>query len=105
MPDTFYSGHLNGAPSRKRPCTRTAVAAADYYDGHTSVEVESEPHIHAQKVHALLASIDAIDDTPQTFGEKEKREITAWLLHMARRESEAMMRSFAEESVQRQSNG
>lgn len=101
MPDTYYSGEPNSAPNREK-----ADPASNHFDGHVSIEVEGDPHVHAQKLHALIAGLDAVHEADGgEFGTKEQSEIMGWLIYMIRNESAAMMRSFAEEHARRSSNG
>ena len=97
MPDTYYSGDPNGTPRRNN-----IDLASKYFDGHVSIEVEGDPHVHAQKLHALIAGLDAVHEAGEgEFGAKEQSEIMGWLIYMIRNESAAMMRSFAEATVRR----
>ncbi len=95
MPDTLYSGDLAGLPAHSQSCADEVPSPSKYFDGHVTVPVDSEPHIHAQKLHALLAGLDAVHESDEEFGKKEKSEIICWLLYMATNESAAMMQSFA----------
>ncbi len=55
-------------------------------DPHTGREIEA-PEVHAGKLHALLAGLDCLHDTPLVFEEGDKSDIRGWLIHMAREES------------------
>jgi hypothetical protein len=104
MPDTYYSGDDNGSSSRP-PVSEVSVSSK-YFDGHVTIEVDTDPHVHAQKLHALIAGLDAVHESDKgEFGTKEQSEIMGWLIYMARNESAAMMKSFAEELSQTLPNG
>lgn len=57
-----------------------------------------EPEFHAGKIHALLAALVCIDDTPQQFEPEDKDDIRTWLVHMARNESYALQKALEIES-------
>ena len=59
---------------------------ADRRDPQTGRLIE-EPDVHAGKLHALLAGLDCLHDTPLVFEENDKSQIRGWLIHMAREES------------------
>jgi hypothetical protein len=60
--------------------------SAERRDPQTGRSIE-EPDVHAGKLHALLAGLDCLHDTPQVFAARDKLQICAWLIHMAREES------------------
>ncbi len=60
--------------------------AAEIRDPHTGRQIEM-PDVHAGKLHALLAGLDCLHDTPLVFEEGDKSDIRGWLIHMAREES------------------
>jgi hypothetical protein len=60
--------------------------AAEIRDPHTGRQIEA-PDVHAGKLHALLAGLDCLHDTPLVFEEGDKSDIRGWLIHMAREES------------------
>jgi hypothetical protein len=60
--------------------------AAEPRDPHTGRQIEA-PDVHAGKLHALLAGLDCLHDTPLVFEEGDKSDIRGWLIHMAREES------------------
>jgi hypothetical protein len=60
--------------------------AAEIRDPHTGRQIEA-PDVHAGKLHALLAGLDCLHDTPLVFEEGDKSNIRGWLIHMAREES------------------
>jgi hypothetical protein len=62
------------------------TTAAEPRDPQTGREIEA-PEIHAGKLHALLAGLDCLHDTPLVFEENDKSQIRGWLIHMAREES------------------
>jgi hypothetical protein len=62
------------------------TTSADRRDPHTGREIEA-PDVHAGKLHALLAGLDCLHDTPLVFEEGDKSDIRGWLIHMAREES------------------
>lgn len=106
MPDTYFSGDGNGSSSRPPVSEISISGASNYFDGHVTIEVDTDPHVHAQKLHALIAGLDAVRESDKgEFGSKEQSEIMGWLIYMARNESAAMMKSFAEELSKKFPNG
>ena len=66
---------------------------ADRRDPQTGRLIE-EPDVHAGKLHALLAGLDCLHDTPLVFEENDKSQIRGWLIHMAREESVLLRLAF-----------
>jgi hypothetical protein len=62
-------------------------------DPQTGREIEA-PDVYAGKLHALLAGLDCLHDTPQIFAARDMSEIRSWLIHMAREESTLLRLSF-----------
>jgi hypothetical protein len=62
-------------------------------DPQTGREIEA-PDVHAGKLHALLAGLDCLHDTPLVFEEGDKSDIRGWLIHMAREESVLLRLAF-----------
>jgi hypothetical protein len=60
--------------------------SAERRDPQTGRSIE-EPDVHAGKLHALLAGLDCLHDTPLVFDKEDKSQIRGWLIHMAREES------------------
>jgi hypothetical protein len=60
--------------------------SAERRDPQTGREIEA-PDVHAGKLHALLAGLDCLHDTPLVFDEGDRSDIRGWLIHMAREES------------------
>jgi hypothetical protein len=62
-------------------------------DPQTGREIEA-PDIHAGRLHALLAGLDCLHDTPLIFAKRDMSEIRSWLIHMAREESVLLRLAF-----------
>jgi hypothetical protein len=67
--------------------------SAERRDPQTGRSIE-EPDVHAGKLHALLAGLDCLHDTPQIFAARDMSEIRSWLIHMAREESVLLRLAF-----------
>jgi hypothetical protein len=52
------------------------------------------PDVHAGRLHALLAGLDCLHDTPMVFAKRDMSEIRGWLIHMAREESVLLRLAF-----------
>ena len=52
-------------------------------DPQTGREIEA-PDVHTGRLHALLAGLDCLHDTPLIFAKRDMSEIRSWLIHMAR---------------------
>jgi hypothetical protein len=50
--------------------------------------------VHAGRLHALLAGLDCLHDTPLIFAKRDMSEIRSWLIHMAREESVMLRLAF-----------
>jgi hypothetical protein len=59
----------------------------------TGREIEA-PDVHAGRLHALLAGLDCLHDTPLVFAKRDMSEIRSWLIHMAREESVLLRLAF-----------
>ena len=62
-------------------------------DPQTGREIEA-PDVHAGRLHALLAGLDCLHDTPLIFAKRDMSEIRSWLIHMAREESVLLRLAF-----------
>ena len=62
-------------------------------DPTTGREIEA-PDVHAGRLHALLAGLDCLHDTPLIFAKRDMSEIRSWLIHMAREESVLLRLAF-----------
>jgi hypothetical protein len=62
-------------------------------DPQTGREIEA-PDVHAGRLHALLAGLDCLHDTPLVFAKRDMSEIRSWLIHIAREESVLLRLSF-----------
>jgi hypothetical protein len=69
------------------------TAPAERRDPQTGREIEA-PDVHAGRLHALLAGLDCLHDTPQVFAARDMSEIRSWLIHMAREESVLLRLAF-----------
>jgi hypothetical protein len=63
------------------------------HDPQTGREIEA-PDVHAGRLHALLAGLDCLHDTPLIFAKRDMSEIRSWLIHMAREESVLLRLAF-----------
>ena len=66
---------------------------ADRRDPQTGRLIEG-PDVHAGRLHALLAGLDCLHDTPLVFDDGDKSDIRGWLIHMAREESVLLRLAF-----------
>jgi hypothetical protein len=62
-------------------------------DPQTGREIEG-PDVHAGRLHALLAGLECLHDTPLIFAKRDMSEIRSWLIHMAREESVLLRLAF-----------